>query len=392
MIDTKKDVYRLLQKHLNRQAVGFPAEKSGVEIRILKCLFTPDEARLALRLTYKPASLESVCVSASADGIPPAEVKTTLDAMHKKGAIGVIQKGDVPHYCVFPFAVGILEQQVRNASLDFTHDVGEYMGGAFAMSLLSVDPPQLRFIPVSKSVSVETCVNRYDNVIELIKSSPGPFALGECGCKKIAAIQGNPCKMTSRLELCLAMGDAGRSSIESGNGREITREEALEHIRQSEAEGLVLETTNTQNIEYLCSCCKCCCGALKVQHILPPKVLGNVANYYTSVNSACIGCGLCVKKCQVDAISVKDKKASVDLSHCLGCGNCVSACKVNALALLKKKKEVTPPKDMETLYAAIMANKSNPRARLKYLGSLIYLGGYFGLRFMRGLFGKKQGQ
>ena len=40
------EVYRALQRHLDRMPVPFPATESGVEIRILKQLFTADEARL----------------------------------------------------------------------------------------------------------------------------------------------------------------------------------------------------------------------------------------------------------------------------------------------------------------------------------------------------------
>jgi hypothetical protein len=52
--------YVLLQRHLDRQAVGFPATRSGVEIRILKHIFSPREAEIATCLTYKPEPLETV--------------------------------------------------------------------------------------------------------------------------------------------------------------------------------------------------------------------------------------------------------------------------------------------------------------------------------------------
>ena len=42
MTETNTSVYRELQKHLDTFAVGFPATKSGVKIRILKHLFTPE--------------------------------------------------------------------------------------------------------------------------------------------------------------------------------------------------------------------------------------------------------------------------------------------------------------------------------------------------------------
>jgi len=50
---TDDSIYRSLQEHLDKQAVGFPSVKSGADIRLLKRLFTPDEARLALHLSYK---------------------------------------------------------------------------------------------------------------------------------------------------------------------------------------------------------------------------------------------------------------------------------------------------------------------------------------------------
>jgi len=49
-------LYRQLQRHLDRMPVGFPATESGVEIRILRQIFTPEEAELAL---YKPAPFPS---------------------------------------------------------------------------------------------------------------------------------------------------------------------------------------------------------------------------------------------------------------------------------------------------------------------------------------------
>lgn len=40
----------------------------------------------------------------------------------------------------------------------------------------------------------------------------------------------------------------------------------------------------------------------------------------------CKGCGLCVKRCQFEAISLMDKKAVIDHQKCVGCGACFSIC------------------------------------------------------------------
>ena len=79
--------YRLLQKHLDRQAVGFPATRSGADIRFLKRMFTPEEAGLALNISYRPSSLETIMMTASGEYTEDRTVQL-LDSMSMKGAIG----------------------------------------------------------------------------------------------------------------------------------------------------------------------------------------------------------------------------------------------------------------------------------------------------------------
>lgn len=46
--------------------------------------------------------------------------------------------------------------------------------------------------------------------------------------------------------------------------------------------------------------------------------------------SKCITCGLCVKKCDVDAIEILDK-AHISPSKCIGCAGCIAVCPVGAI-------------------------------------------------------------
>ena len=49
-----EEVYEKLARHLDRLPAGFPRTESGVELRILKRLFNPEEAELACRLQMMP--------------------------------------------------------------------------------------------------------------------------------------------------------------------------------------------------------------------------------------------------------------------------------------------------------------------------------------------------
>ena len=73
------------------------------------------------------------------------------------------------------------------------------------------------------------------------------------------------------------------------------------------------------------------------------------ANYYSVINSDnCVGCEICVSRCQAHAISMIEKVAVVDRKRCIGCGLCVTGCPNGAVKLqLKPDAEIVqPPEDL----------------------------------------------
>lgn len=45
----------------------------------------------------------------------------------------------------------------------------------------------------------------------------------------------------------------------------------------------------------------------------------------------CVGCGICVKECPVEAISMRDDKAEMDMGECIRCGRCHTVCPQEAV-------------------------------------------------------------
>ena len=172
----------------------------------------------------------------------------------------------------------------------------------------------------------------------------------------------------------MALGDVAKNVIQNASGRAIGKQEALEIARMNEADGLVFQPSNTQKVDFVCACCGCCCGMLRVQKMLPKPVDFWATNYYASVKvETCSGCGTCAERCQVNAATVDDSvgKSFVNLNRCIGCGNCVVTCPTGAMSLLKKEKEIVPPQDTEGLYDVIMANKKGTLSKIKLATKLM---------------------
>ncbi|MEM5785776.1 MAG: 4Fe-4S dicluster domain-containing protein, partial [Syntrophobacteraceae bacterium] len=269
---------------------------------------------------------------------------------------------------------GMYEFQAGRLTPEFIRDVDEYTRDRrFGIEFLATELPQMRTIPIGKSIRVQSHVSTFDRVAALLEQSEGPFAIIECICRKKKGMEGKPCKVTDRKETCLGIGHMAASALMSKSAREISREEAVAIIEQNQKDGLVLQPSNTEHADFICSCCGCCCGMLSVQKMLPRPLEFWAANFHARVDVAlCDGCGACAKRCQVGAVKVvaKSQPAEVDLNRCIGCGLCVPVCPMEAMSLLKKADEVVPPKTREDLYDIIMANKKGKLEKLKMIGKM----------------------
>lgn len=375
MNKNEDQVYVRLQQHLDKQAVGFPSTKSGAEIRVLKHIFTPREAEIATCLSYKLEPIETVFERARSLVGSPEELAAVLEAIEKKGGIETRVKNGKKHYCNPPFVVGMYEFQAGRLTPEFLKDVEEFTGDRkFGVEFLATELPQMRTIPVNRSIRPQSHVGTFDQVSALLQDSAGPFAILECICRKKKSMEGKTCKLTDRKETCLAIGHMAALAVRNGGAREIAREEAFAIIEQNQKDGLVLQPSNTGQADFICSCCGCCCGMLSLQKMLPRPLEFWAANFHAEVDvNLCDGCGVCAKRCQVGAAKVAVKKqppAIVDLNRCIGCGLCVPTCPKKAMSLRNNAAEVVPPKTREELYDIIMAKKKNKLEKFKIIGKM----------------------
>ena len=355
-------IYRLLQRHLDQQPLGFPATVLGSDIRFLRRMFTTDEAKVALHLSYKPAPIDQITAK-TRPVFSSRQTEGLLESMSRKGSIGWKEKNKIGHWFLLPMVVGMYEAPAGKPSPEFLKDADAYMRTiSFGKAFMHAKPSQMRTIPINKSISASHPVATYNQIRGLILNAHGPFVLLPCICREKKAIRGNPCTKTARKETCFAMNSVGALVLRRGHGREVSLDEALELFRQSEADGLVLQPSNAEQPEFVCSCCGCCCGMLTYQKFLPNPVDFWTNQYQAVVDpAACKYCGRCVTRCQVNAVTLSgpNSKATVNLSRCIGCGLCVPTCPAKAVSLSAKPLKMPIPKNDEALYDEIMKNKKS---------------------------------
>jgi len=103
-----------------------------------------------------------------------------------------------------------------------------------------------------------------------------------------------------------------------------------------------------EGVFYVCNCCGCCCGILRGITEFGIEKSVAAANYYSMIDpSKCLGCGTCIKRCHMHAISARDEVSVVDRAKCIGCGLCVTGCPASVARLERKAEEniIHPPKD-----------------------------------------------
>jgi Na+-translocating ferredoxin:NAD+ oxidoreductase subunit B len=325
-------IYRELQERLDQYSLGFPATESGIELEILKTLFTPDDARMFLHLTPR---LETPADVADRIGQSLDDVAAQLHRMYEKGLVFRVKKGDTVRYGAIPFVHGLFEFQVKSLDPSMADRVETYMEERFHEAITTAAPAFLRTVPVQRTVPVAHQVAAYEDAAEILRKA-GRIVVTDCICRKQKQLVGRGCGKP--LETCFMFGSMAQYYLDRQMGREVDVDEAIGILTEAQEAGLVTQPATAQNPGGMCNCCGDCCGVLSAlnRHPKPAEVV--FSNHFAQVDQAlCSGCETCVERCQMGAVSVDDDGAAqIHPDRCIGCGLCVATCPEAAITLTPK--------------------------------------------------------
>lgn len=368
--DVESDIYRKLQLHLDTLPIGFPATKSGVEIKILQFLFTPEEALIGINMRFIPEPSIKIFRRVKKYEISLEQLEKVLKRMYKKGSINVsrIQEHgkEVIHYHNAFLAVGMFEYQLHRMTPEFYENFEQYMDEAFRDEVASTKINQLRTIPVEESITPEHNIASHDELKELIDRAER-IAVQDCVCRQGKDLIGKPCKYSGLREVCFVLDSSVQHIVDNQKGREITKQEAYEIFQKVKQAGFIVQPGNAISPNYICCCCGDCCDMITNIKKLDRPLDMIHSNYFAKIEETqCVGCGTCMERCQMEAISFNALDlAEVDRNLCIGCGNCVVVCPEEAIKLIKKDIEEKPPEDTKQLFLKIMNKKAELRRKEK---------------------------
>lgn len=335
------EIYERLRERLDMFPQGFPKTESGVELKILKELFSPEEAEIMLCLRPYPEPAASV---AERMGRGESDMSDILYRMSKKGLIlrGTLEGQSF--YFMAPWMVGIWEFQVNNLNRDNIPLYEQFFQEGMVPARRGTSTAGFRVIPIERELKDTTRVQPFEKVSEIIESSHR-FAVADCICRKEAAIMGHGCDKP--MEACMTFDLAAEYYIENGLGREISKKEAHEILLKAEESGLVHHSSNHKGSKiFICNCCGCCCKAMAhINKYNNPTAIAH-SNYYAVVDAdTCSACETCVERCQVTAVRMEGDVSIIERDRCIGCGLCASTCPTGSITMVQKR-----PEDMTVAY------------------------------------------
>jgi len=366
-LDGKNSIVPLVDR-LNKYPVGLPdTEKLR---QILEILFSAEEAFVASRFPLQEASLREL---SRKTGWDEQRLSPVLENMAQKGLIMDLPYNGRIYYLLLPGLIGFFEFTFMKQRQDLPVEelaklMHEYLfedpDNSMGKEMFASKTPLTRALPYEEHIPVESVVTTYEGARQIVRDA-GFGAIGMCYCRhKKEHLHGSCDKGAPTKEICISLGSAAKFMVRRGFAEERTVDELLAVLDQSRKLNL---THITDNIRYkpsfICNCCSCCCELLGgVMRGFPQGVAK--ANYTLKIDhQSCLGCGMCVKGCNVEAIELMPcengkakKQAFVSEERCLGCGACVSLCKSDALTLVPMMREEPPARKRE-LFAQILKEK-----------------------------------
>ena len=347
-IMTNINVYQKLIDHTKDWIFGLP--DSEFLLPMLELRFTPEEAALLSKVPFLPHTAEQLSERLEID---INELVKKLDGLAKKGIIyrlegrsGTVRYSFRDSIFLFYRMPGWKgEDDEWNRKLAPLSN--KYYIEVLAADFIGHKTQGLRAIPVNETIKDSRVIMPYEDILKVIDKTKY-CAVSTCACRHRHNLDPDFEECKHETSVCLHFDGLGKYTVENGLGKQISKDETLEILKNAADAGLVHGVSNTmEGIDTICNCCSCCCLYLEAIVKMPGMIPRGhqPSNYIREINEEkCIQCGLCVKRCSMKALKLEDKKVIFEPERCIGCGVCVHKCPEEAIYLVHRDEDQIIPK------------------------------------------------
>ncbi len=348
------EIYQGFIDHMDNPVFKFTASEH--KMPMITSLLSPEEAGFLTGFPHNSRTLEEIAEIKQMDS---SELLPKIKELCRKGVIYEGIRGESVRYRLWSASEMFIrvmfwkEGDQEPAKTVAPHANKYYMDG-WMSQIKDAKHPGLRAIPIQETVEAKTEFLPFEDILQVVDNYEY-YTVSHCPCRQRHRL--DPDYLDSRYpsEVCLHFDELGRYCVENGLGREITKEETLAILKKAADAGLVHGISNYEkNPDTICNCDLEYCTFFKPYHQLGFEKSQDASNYLVkSTVETCKACGLCVKRCPMDALQLKfspkatnkfRKAVEVDESLCIGCGVCVHKCKPKSIMLERKAEITRPPK------------------------------------------------
>ncbi len=293
-------------------------EEDPEYILLDRSLESDEQAEIMLKMGLrKPKTLD---VIAKITGKDPKHVEELLEKAAKTGAVEYNWENPQheKQYYVQLFVPGIaemtnmvLKQVEKYPELADSFDKMTYLPLAGKTHLIPPggDGIGMHVIPVENAIPTHTQSASIEHISHWLDKYEGKLSVGYCSCRNARRLYGEG-SGEIQDDCCIGLGDFATYLIETGKGRPITKEEALQICKRAEENGYVHQVTNIDGEDKIFGLCNCdlgVCFALRTSQLFNTPNLSASA-YRAHVNKEnCVACGKCVEVCPAGAVKLGQK-------------------------------------------------------------------------------------
>ena len=167
----------------------------------------------------------------------------------------------------------------------------------------------MHVIPVEMAISLENQSIDIEHISYWLKRYEGHIGASICSCRYGRKKLDEGCADDYR-DWCIAVGDMADYCRETGRGRDISYDEAMEILKRAEDNGYVHQITNIDGegkIFAICNCNVKICNALRTSQLFNTPNMSRSAYVAEVEKKNCVACGRCVEYCPAGAVKLGQK-------------------------------------------------------------------------------------